>query len=135
MNNFVRLGFLPRGNDFALLVLRVWIGFTLFLRHGLEKITGFAGMAGHFPNPLHIGPVASLAFALLSDAICSILVMLGFATRWATLIIMINTGVAFIFVHKLAFFGQRSGELPWIYFGWALAIFIAGPGRFSFDGR
>ncbi len=135
MNTFVKLGFLPRGIDLALLILRVWIGFALFLRHGLEKITGFAGMAAHFPDPLHIGAVPTLAFALLSDGICSILVILGFATRWATLVIMINTCAAFVFVHRLAFFGPRNGELPWLFFGWALTLFLAGPGRFSFDGQ
>ncbi|MBV8550838.1 MAG: DoxX family protein [Acidobacteriaceae bacterium] len=135
MNSFVRLGFLPSATDFALLVLRVWLGFALFLRHGWEKIHEFGAMSAHFPNPLHIGSVPSLAFALLSDGICSILVMIGFATRWATLIIMINTGVAFVLVHKMAFFGPHQGELPWIYFGWAFTLFLAGPGRYSFDGR
>lgn len=135
MNNFVSLGFLPRHMDFALLVLRVWLGFALFIRHGLEKITNLSSMAAHFPNPLHIGSGPTFAVALFSDAICSILVMLGFATRWAAIVIMINTGAAFIFVHRFAFFGPRNGELPWIYFGWALALFIAGPGRYSFDGK
>lgn len=135
MKNFINLGFLPRHVDLALLILRVWLGFALFIRHGLEKITGAATMSAHFPDPLHIGRVPTFTVALLSDAICSILVMLGFATRWATLIIMINTAAAFILVHHFAFFGPRNGELPWIYFGWALAIFVVGPGRFSFDGK
>ncbi len=135
MNNFVSLGFLPRHIDFALLVLRVWLGFALFIRHGLEKITNLSAMAAHFPNPLHIGAGPTFAVALLSDAICSLLIILGVATRWAAIVIMINTAAAFIFVHHFAFFGPRNGELPWIYFGWALAIFIAGPGRYSFDGK
>lgn len=135
MNNFVSLGFLPRHMDLALLVLRLWLGFALFIRHGLEKITGFSTMAAHFPDPLHIGHAPTFAVALISDGICSILVMLGVATRWAAIIIMINTAAAFIFVHHFAFFGPHSGELPWIYFGWALTIFIAGPGKYSFDGK
>ena len=135
MNNFVSLGFLPRHMDLALLILRVWLGFALFIRHGLEKITNLSSMAAHFPNPVHIGAGPTFAIALFSDAVCSILVMLGFATRWAAIVIMINTGAAFIFIHRLAFFGPRNGELPWIYFGWALAIFIAGAGRYSFDGK
>jgi putative oxidoreductase len=135
MNNFISLGFLPRNMDFALLILRVWLGFALFIRHGLEKITGAAAMSAHFPDPLHVGRVPTFTVALLSDAICSILVMLGFATRWAAIVIMINTGAAFIFVHRFAFFGPHNGEQPWVYFGWALAIFIAGAGRYSFDGK
>jgi DoxX len=65
--------------------LRVWTGFILFTKHGLEKLMHFSQMAQHFPDPLHIGSHPSLAFALLSDAICSILVMLGFATPSSTL--------------------------------------------------
>ena len=116
-------------------MLRLWLGFALFIRHGLEKITGFTGMAAHFPDPLHIGRTPTLMVALMSDAICSILVMLGFATRWATVIIMINTGATFILVHHFTFLGPRNGELAWIYFGWALAIFLAGPGRFNCDRK
>ena len=135
MNSFISLGFLPRHIDFALLILRLWLGFALFIRHGLEKITGAATMSAHFPNPLHIGTVPTFAVAFISDAICSILIMLGIATRWAAIIVMVNTMAAFILVHHAAFFGPHNGELPWVYFGWAFAIFIAGPGRFSFDGK
>lgn len=73
--------------------------------------------------------------ALFSDAICSILLMLGFATRWAALYIVIILGTAFSMVHHFALSGPRSGELPYLYMGVALAIFLAGPGRFSVDGR
>ncbi|MBV8812337.1 MAG: DoxX family protein [Acidobacteriaceae bacterium] len=135
MKNFFRLSFLPRGYDFALLILRLWIGFSLFLKHGWEKLIGFTQMTAHFPDPIHIGPVPSFAFALLSDAICSLLLFFGLAARWAALIIAINTGVAFALVHKFRFFGTGNGEMPWIYFAAAMTVFIAGPGRFSFDGK
>jgi putative oxidoreductase len=101
----------PRSVDLALLVLRVWIGFSLFLRHGWEKIATFSQMAAHFPDPLGIGSTPSLVFALLSDAICSILVIL----RVATLL------------------GQRSGETPYLCAGACLALFLAGAGRYSID--
>ncbi len=135
MKNLFRLSFLPRGYDFALLFLRLWIGFSLFLKHGWEKLIGFSQMTTHFPDPLHIGPVPSFAFALLSDAICSLLLFFGLAARWAALVIAINTGVAFTLVHKFRFFGQGNGEMAWIYFAAAMTVFIAGPGRFSFDGK
>jgi putative oxidoreductase len=135
MNSFVRLGFVPRGYDLGLLVLRLWTGIGLFLMHGLPKVTGFSGMAAHFPDPLHIGSRWSLAFAVLSDAICSLLIVLGLATRWAALIVAINTGVAFVMVHKLHLFGEHNGELAFLFFGAALTLFIAGGGRFSVDGK
>jgi len=131
----LRLGFIPRGYDLALLVLRLWMGSALFLRHGLNKVSGFSRMAAHFPDPFHIGARRSLALAVFSDAVCSLLLVLGLGTRWAALIVAINTGVAFVMVHKFQLMGDGSGELAWVYFGAALTLFLAGGGRFSVDGR
>ena len=133
MNRFLQLAFLPSSYDFALLVLRVWLGLDLFLRHGVEKITHFSQMSAHFPDPVHIGPRLSLVYALLSDGICSLLVVLGLGTRFAALIIVINLSVAFTLVHHFATSGPRSGELPLVFLGGFLAVLIAGPGRYSVD--
>jgi putative oxidoreductase len=135
MNRLVTLGFVPRGYDLALLVLRVWFGVSLFLRHGLPKIAGFSHLASHFSDPLHIGSRNSLALAALAEGICSLLLILGLGTRWAALIIAIDVGVAFSMIHKFHLLGQNSGEFAWLYLGSALALLIAGGGRFSLDGK
>lgn len=127
------LGFVPRNVDLALLVLRVWFGFSLFLRHGWEKIATFSQMAAHFPDPVGIGSTPSLVFALVSDSICSILVMLGVATRLASLLIVVNTLVAFVLVHHGMFFGPHNGETAYVYAGAFLVLFLAGGGRYSID--
>ncbi len=134
MNTFVRLGFIPRHYDFGLLVLRVTIGLMLCVLHGWSKVVNFSVMAGHFPDPLHIGSTITLLFAILSDLICSLLIVLGLGTRWAALIVAINTGAAFSLAHKFALSGPHSGELPLLFFWWAVTLLITGPGRFSFDG-
>jgi len=96
--------------------VRVWFGLSLFLKHGWEKPTNFAQMAAHFPNPLHLGSEPSLIIALISDAICSILVLLGLGTRWAALYIVCNTFVALGFVHHFQFFGRGApGEVIGLY--------------------
>jgi putative oxidoreductase len=133
MNNFVRLGFLPRNYDLGLLVLRVIFGLTLCVVHGWVKVMHYSGMAAHFPDPLHIGSRFTLLFAILSDLVSSLLIVLGLATRWAALIVAINTAAAFVFVHQFALSGPHSGELPLLFFTWAVAILIMGPGRYSFD--
>ena len=79
MKRIINLSFIPVNNDLALLVLRVWLGLGVFVKHGIEKITGFSKMQEHFPDPIGIGSAASLSFALVSDAICSILVIIGLA--------------------------------------------------------
>lgn len=134
MNKFVRLGFVPRHFDFGVLVLRVVFGLTLCVVHGWSKVVHFSDMAGHFPDPLHIGSKFTLLFAILSDLICSLLIVLGLGTRWAALIVAINTGAAFAIVHKFSLFGPHSGELALLFCTWALAILIFGPGRYSLDG-
>jgi len=133
MNSFIRLSFLPHAQNLALLTLRIFAGASLFIRHGLEKVTGFSQMAQHFPDPLHIGAHSSLAFALLSDAVCSLLLIIGLGTRWAALIIAVNTGVAFTLVHKMRLSGEHNGEVPWLYLAASLALFFAGAGKFSVD--
>ena len=117
----------------GLFLLRVFAGLSLFLKHGLEKLGGYSTMVQHFPDPIHIGAHASLAFALLSDGICSLLVILGVATRLAALIILINVGTAFLLVHHAAFFSNRNVELVALYAIIFAAIVFTGPGRFSID--
>jgi putative oxidoreductase len=120
--------------DFGLLVLRVVLGATLFFKHGLEKITHFSQMSSHFPNPLHIGSHASLIFALLSDAICSLLVVVGLGTRFAAFLIVVNMCVALYFVHHMGL-GQEHGEMMLIYIAGFTALICTGGGSYSFDWR
>ena len=117
----------------GLFLLRVGTGLILFLRHGLEKLTGYSTMVQHFPDPLHVGAHFGLAFALLSDGICSILVVLGLATRPAAAWILINLLTAFFFVHHAAFFSQSHVELVALFITVFAAIFFTGPGYLSID--
>jgi putative oxidoreductase len=135
IRKIAQLSFLPRSTDIGLLALRIGLGLSLFIRHGWEKISDFSGMAARFPDPLRLGPVPSLSFALLSDAICSILIILGIATRPAALISAVNLLVAFSLVHHFALFGQRNGEVAYIYLCGMVALVFAGPGKYSLDSR
>jgi len=106
------------------------------MKHGWEKLSNFSGMAQHFQDPIHIGPVPSLAFALFSDAICSLLLVVGLGTRWASLFLVINIGVAWSLVHHFAFFAKPEGdhgEVCFLYIAVFLALFFTGAGRYSAD--
>jgi putative oxidoreductase len=127
--------FFPPAIDLAVLVLRVVMGITLFLRHGVEKLAHFSAMAAQFPDPIHIGATPSLIIALIADSICSLLVACGLATRWAALFVFCNIAVAWAFVHHFQFFGPKGdhGELIVMYLGAMAALFLTGGCRFSLD--
>jgi putative oxidoreductase len=121
MNKLFQLSFVPRSTDFALLVLRLWLGLTMFFNHGLAKLLHFSQVAPMMPDPLHLGASASLG-----------LVVIGVATRFTALVIVIEMLVAFYRVHQgtLAM-GPHSGELAFMYLGGFLTIVLAGGGRFG----
>lgn len=135
LRKLLLMKFLPAGQDLGLLALRLLIATPLLMKHGFEKVFTFSSMATHFPDPLHIGTLPSLAFAMTSDAICTVLLILGLASRWAALVIFVNVAVAWALVHHFMFFGHGAdhGELMVLYLGATLALFLTGPGKYSLD--
>lgn len=95
MKKILLFSFIPINVDVALLILRLWMGLGLFAKHGIEKFSNFSQMQQHFPDPLHVGSTFSLTFSLISDGICSLLIMLGLATRLAALFIVLSLFVVF----------------------------------------
>jgi putative oxidoreductase len=72
---------------------------------------------------------------LLSDGVCSVLVLIGLATRPAAAVIVINLLTAFIFVHHAAYFADSHVELVVVYIIIFATFLVTGPGRFSVDSR
>ena len=123
------------GNDslptsLGLLVLRLWLGLTMFFNHGVDKLNHFSVMSSKFPDPLGIGPAPSLALVTFAETAGALLLALGLLTRFAALTLVIDLGVAFIMVHKSV---TGLGELAFIYSAGYVALLLAGGGRFSID--
>jgi len=129
------LGSISPRVDVALLILRVWVGMTLFLRHGLEELLGSPDAISQFPDPLHLGSHCSFIVATGSDGLLSMFVVAGLATRWSALLVFGNIFVAWAFVVHFQFFahGVSPGEAMVLYLGGLISIAVAGPGRFSAD--
>jgi len=126
------------GNDslptnLGLLILRLWLGLTMLINHGVAKLTGFSEKASGFPDPFGIGHPASLALAVFAEVVASLLLVSGFLTRFAALVLAVNLTVAFIVVHKGSLSGAHSGELAFIYLAGYLLLLFAGAGKFSVD--
>lgn len=129
---------LPKSSvDAQLLLLRIGIGLTLFLKHGWEKVSQLSLVNPHFADPLHIGMTPSWIVATFSDGICSLLIVFGLATRWTSALCFLNIFVAWSLVHHFAFFGKGPGpdhgELIVQYLVAFAVLLIGGPGRYSVD--
>jgi putative oxidoreductase len=122
------------GNDskltsLGLLVLRLWLGLTMLLNHGMDKVYNFSSYATKFPDPIHIGVKPGLMLVIFAETAGAALIALGFLTRFGALTLVIDMGVAFFLVHK----SVAGGELAFIYLAGFVALLIAGPGKFSVD--
>jgi len=85
-----------------------------------------------FADPFSLGPEISLGLVLFAEVGCSLLVMLGFKTRLATLPLLFTMLIAAFYAHAADPFGKK--ELSLLFFTLFLSILISGGGRFSFDG-
>ena len=117
-------------------VLRIALAVPFF-KSGLTKWDGFLSLspAAEFlfedEFKLHIlGQAYDFAFAYLdgiAEIVLPILLVVGLATRFSALALLVMTGVIQLVVPE----GWANFHLPWA--GLALAIIALGPGTFSVD--
>jgi putative oxidoreductase len=118
-------------SDLGLLLVRLLAG-GMMLTHGLPKFDRLFGEGPvKFADPFGLGSEISLGLVLFAEVGCSILVMLGFKTRWATIPLMITMLVAAFYAHAADPFGKK--ELSLLFFTLFLSILISGGGRYSLD--
>jgi putative oxidoreductase len=116
--------------DIGLLVLRISFSATM-ITHGWAKYANFSQYADKFPDPIGVGPKFSLILAIFSELVCSVLVILGLATRLALTQLIVTMAVAFFIVHAAD--PLQKKELALVYLFTYVALFITGPGRLSVD--
>jgi putative oxidoreductase len=125
-------------DDAGKLLLRVMLG-LLFLLHGIAKITkGVSGIEGMLTSH---GLPAFLAYGVyIGEVLAPVLLIVGFYSRIAALIIAVNMVVAIALAHAKDIFaiGPQGGwaiELQGMFLFTAIAIMLIGPGRFSINRR
>jgi putative oxidoreductase len=132
--------------DLALLVLRLGLG-TIMFAHGSQKFLGWFGGPGPegflgFMAQAGVPPILGW-LAIIAEFFGGIGVILGVLPRLSALGFACNMAVATFMVHwKNGFFMSSDPdrgdgwEFTFMLFCAALAIVLAGPGRFSlFGGR
>lgn len=116
---------------FMLLVLRIGIA-SFMIVHGYQKL-GFLTAGGEiqFGDPIGVGDAASLYLAVFAEFFCSIFLLLGFATRLATIPLIITMLVAVCIVHAPDGFDKK--ELGLHYLLVYVFLLVSGPGKYSID--
>lgn len=120
----------PFSFNLAAFVLRVGFGILMIPSHGYAKLMHFQEYKTDFVNFMGLGMEASLSLAIFAEFFCSILLILGLATRLA-IIPLIFTVLVILSVHNWELLGEH--ELATAFLVGYLAILILGPGEFSLD--
>lgn len=120
--------------DVGLLILRVVFGIVLIYGHGFDKIAAiFSGEEIQFMDPIGIGAILSFYLAAFAEFICALFLIMGLFSRIATLILVINFIVIFIFHAFIVGDDFSILELRYLYLFTFIALFFTGPGKFSLD--
>jgi putative oxidoreductase len=82
----------------GLLVLRLGMS-GLMLTHGLPKFMNLVQGNMDFGDPIGIGSTLSLILTVIGEAICPLLIIIGFKTRLAAIPTIITMAVAAFIVH------------------------------------
>lgn len=118
-------------NDIILLLGRISIT-ALMLTHGLPKLQMLlSGETSQFPSILGIGAQLSLTLAVFAEVFCSILILTGFATRLATIPLIITMLVAIISVHAADTFATKEKAILFLLL--YVLLFFMGSGKYSID--
>lgn len=131
IKNIFNPGNYSKNIDFVLLLLRLVVG-GFMLTHGIGKFEKlFSGEPITFPDPIGVGPTASLALVVFSEVFCSLFLIFGIATRLSSIPLIITMLVAAFIAHAADGFGKQ--ELPLLYTVIYIVLVISGSGRIAFD--
>ena len=121
--------------DAGKLILRLTVA-VLLLFHGVNKLRHGVGFIVSVLQAHHLP--AFIAYGVfIGEVVAPILLIIGFLTRPAALIVVFNLAMALYLVigsHVLVLdrqTGAPGGELNLIYIGAALSIALLGSGRFA----
>lgn len=120
-----------QNTDIAILLLRIGVG-GLMLTHGIPKLFRLFGSESiQFADPFGIGVEASLALTVFAEVICSVLIIVGLATKLAAIPLLITMFVAFFVIHANDPFQRK--ELALFFLIVYVVLLFTGSGKYSLD--
>jgi putative oxidoreductase len=128
----------------GLLALRVMVGLMMLIGHGIPKIKDYAARKDFFYVPDFLpfnlmSPQVSLTACIAAEAVASLLIIIGLATRPAAFLLGITMVVAaFGFLGSAPWFVKPptvtdAKELSLMYLIPMISIILAGAGSYSLD--
>ena len=114
-----------------LLLVRVAVSFAM-LSHGFPKLQMLLeGGDIQFYNFLGLNSTISLTLTIFAEFVCSIFIILGLFTRWATFFLIFTMAFAAFIYHSGDPFIKK--ELSILYLCVYLLLFVFQAGKFSID--
>ncbi|HXR24104.1 MAG TPA: DoxX family protein [Candidatus Binataceae bacterium] len=130
-------------NDLGALIGRILLA-VIFVMSGFSKITGFAGTAGYMASAgIPAGLVTpALILTILVEFGCGLLIVIGFRTRLAALLIFLFLIPVTYLFHFVPYRQGTNAMINMIMvlknismMGGLLFVASMGPGGYSFDGN
>ncbi|MGI9593269.1 MAG: DoxX family protein [Patiriisocius sp.] len=106
---------------------------AMMLSHGIPKLLNLIQGTLMQGDPIGIGVLATTILVVIAEAICPLLVIIGYKTRFASIPVIITMGVAAFIVHGADPIGMKEKALLFMFA--FLAIVLLGPGKHSVDRK
>ena len=116
--------------NLGLLLLRATVGF-LMAYHGYQKISNFYDIEPKFMEFMSLSKGISLGLVIVAEFLCSVLLVIGWATRFVLVPLIITMVVAVFVAHGGDILGE--GEMAFLYLMVYLILLITGAGKYSAD--
>lgn len=105
----------------------------MMLTHGIPKLLRLIQGDMSFGDPIGIGTTPSFILTVLAEAICPLLIIIGYKTRLASIPVIITMAVAAFIVHGADPISTKEKALLYLFaFG---VIALLGAGKHSVDRK
>jgi putative oxidoreductase len=106
---------------------------AMMLFHGIPKLLNLIQGTLMKSDPIGIGVLATTVLVVIAEAICPLLIIIGYKTRFASIPVIITMGVAAFIVHGADPIGVKEKALLFLFA--FIAIALLGAGKHSVDRK
>ena len=106
---------------------------AMMLSHGIPKLLNLIQGTLMKSDPIGIGEIATTVLVVIAEAICPLLIIIGYKTRLASIPTIITMGVAAFIVHGADPIGMKEKALLFLFA--FVAIALLGAGKHSVDRK